>query len=115
MPLRGSRMSLKSWRITSTSIIAGAPVSFSTSGPGKSSRYIWWSPFACRSTLTESFKGASAGTALMKRRPASSSWALVSPWLTSDLDLVLFDQLAADDHALDLAGALADQQQGGVA
>src|SRR6476646_4076447 len=59
-----------------------------------------------------SFRFASAGTSAWKR---STAVLIRSAVEAMRLDLVPLEELLADHHALDLRGALADQQQRGVA
>src|SRR6187551_3966960 len=75
------------------------------------------SPRPRSSSATTSLSGSSAGTWCRNRRTACSMRPLVSlgELRTPTLDLVALEQLLADDHALDLGGALADQQQRRVA
>src|SRR5438128_491604 len=80
---------------------------------GISRRKCCTSPRPRSSTPTTSLIGASAGTSSMKRRVASSIRALASSAIESDL--MTLQELAADDHALDLGGALADQEQRRIA
>src|SRR4051795_2297018 len=64
-----------------------------------------------------SFSFCSAGTSAWKRSTASLIRSGVDAiWLAAlHLDLVALQELLADNHALNLRGALADQQQRGVA
>src|SRR3954447_1290469 len=64
-----------------------------------------------------SFSFCSAGTSAWNRSTASLIRSGVDAMLLAapHLDLVTLEQLLADHHALDLRGALADQQQGRVA
>src|SRR4051794_20850359 len=84
-------------------------------GPGTSTRNSWTSPRPRSSSSKTSLSPASAGTSCWKSTMAFSTWALVSGEVTAISDLVALQELASDDHALDLRGALADQQQRRVA
>src|SRR5215217_7165860 len=108
--------SLKWERETETSMRASPAGSFSTFGPGTSMRQIGTSPRARSSSRITSFSCLSAGTSAWRCSTACLIRVFVSPLDTRrSLDLVALQQLLADHHALDLGGALADQQQRGVA
>src|SRR5205085_14590 len=102
--------------------------SFVTFTPGISRRKCCVSPRPRSSTATTSLTGSSAGTSSKKRRVASSISALTSSAMRAGasfrevgdgacwtLDLMPLQELAADHHALDLRGPLADQKQRRVA
>src|SRR5215217_7675060 len=108
--------SLKWERETETSMRASPAGSFSTFGPGTSMRQIGTSPRARSSSRITSFSCLSAGSSSWRCSTACLMRVLVSPLDTrSSLDFVALQQLLADHHALDLGGALADQEQRGVA
>src|SRR5215210_6734297 len=86
--------------------------SLSIFGPGTSTRQIGTSPRARSSSRITSFSCLRAGTSSWRCSTACLISVLVSPLDTRrSSDLVALQQLLADDHALDLGGALADQQQ----
>src|SRR5947209_8447812 len=114
----------------STRMRASAAGPLVTVTPGISRRNCCTSPLPRSSTPTTSLIGARAGTSSMNRRVASSISALASSaiWRHSPpgpamvavvvvlaSDLMALQQLAPYDHALDLGGSLADQQQRRVA
>src|SRR5579871_771330 len=103
----------------STRTRASAAGPFVTFTSGISRRNCCTSPRPRSSTPTTSLTGASAGTSSMNLRTATSIRALASsatlPTSLTGSDLVALEHLAADHHALDLGGALADQQQRRVA
>src|SRR3954452_18517038 len=70
------------------------------------------SPLPFSSSPKTSFRLCSAGTSAWKRSIAVRIRSAVD---AIRLDLVPLEELLADHHALDLRGALADQQQGRVA
>src|SRR5215210_2960515 len=108
--------SLKCERETETSIRASPAASFSIFGPGSSTRQIGTSPRARSSSLITSLSCRSAGSSSSRCSIACRMRVLVSPLDTRpSLDLVALEQLLADHHALDLGGALADEEQRGVA
>src|SRR6476661_7204028 len=74
----------------------------------------WWA-LSCRPKTSFSF--SSAGTSAWKRSTAVRIRSAVEAmWLGAlHLDLVSLEELLADNHALDLGGSLADQQQRRVA
>src|SRR5438270_877655 len=92
--------------------VAGPLLTFT---PGISRRKCCTSPLPRSSTPTNSLIGSSAGTSSMKRRVASSIRALASSamWPApfrevtggAALDLMTLQQLAPDNHALDLGDA----------
>src|SRR5437879_2105110 len=87
--------------------------------PGISRRNCCVSPLPRSSTPTTSLMGSSAGTSSRKRRVAVSMRVFASSAIARvirggrarRLDLVALQELSPDDHALDLGGALADEQQ----
>src|SRR6185436_16697105 len=117
LTLPSAASSLKCERVTSSRTFASEAMSFVTTGPGFSTRYIWMSPRPRSSSPTTSLNPASAGTSARKFRAPCSISALVSDGelRAPTLDLVALEQLLADHHALDLGRALADQQQRRVA
>src|SRR3954452_21652364 len=110
-----STSSLKCERGSETRTFASDAMSLVTFGPGTSTRNSWTSPRPRSSSSKTSLSPASAGTSCWKSTMAFSTWALVSGEDTPASDLVALQELAADHHALDLRGALADQQQRRVA
>src|ERR1019366_1595235 len=121
MMLKNSRRICTTMRASS-----GGPLVTCTSGICR--RKCWTSPRPCSSTLTTSVIGASAGTSSTKRPAARSIRLFASSAISRSApapadcacgstpsDLVPLKQLLADHHALDLRGALSDQQQWGVA
>src|SRR5579884_654281 len=106
--------------------LASAAMSLVTFGPGSSTRYICVSPRPRSSSPATSLSCWSAGTSSRNRLTAVSIRLLVSLGEAKikrarlearplKLDLVALEQLAPDHHPLDLASALADQQQRRVA
>src|SRR5829696_31083 len=90
--------------------------SFEISGPGTATRQTGTSPCERSSSRTTSLSCLNDGTSCWRFSTACLIRALVSALDTEpSLDLVALEELLADHHALDLGGALADQQQRRVA
>src|SRR3954451_11318794 len=106
-----STSSLKCERGSETRTFASEAMSLVISGPGPSTRKSWTSPRPRSSSSNTSLSPASAGTSCWKSTMAFSTCALVSGDDNVASDLVALQELLADHHALDLGGALADQQQ----
>src|SRR4051794_40181973 len=106
-----STSSLKCERGSETRTFASDAMSLVTLGPGTSTRNSCTSPRPRSSSSKTSLSPASAGTSCWKSTMAFSTCALVSGEDTATSDLVALEELLADHHALDLRGALADQQQ----
>src|SRR3954453_10849982 len=107
-----STSSLKCERGMDTRTLASDAMSLVTLGPGTSTRYSWTSPRPRSSSSKTSLSWASAGTYPWKSVMAFSIRALVSgDDMRRRSDPVALEELLADDHALDLRRALADEQQ----